>query len=85
MTEPTGEAVTAEGAARRGRPRPDVTIQRDQQVLNALDGPKTRAQLIEATGLSKNQVYLSLYRLRKDGHVVRDRQGALHVWSRVAA
>lgn len=86
MTEPTGEATATETTtARRGRPRPEDTIARDQQVLEALAEPKSREDLVAATGLTANQVYLSLWRLRKEGKAQRDRQGAKHVWSKVTA
>lgn len=80
MTEPTGEAT----APRRGRPRPETTIQRDQQVLAALaQGGKTREDLATETGLTKSEVYLSLHRLRKAGNVERTRDGGKHVWAQV--
>lgn len=80
-TEQQVEETTAT-PSRRGRPRPESTIERDAQVLSALeDGPKTRAQLVEATGQSQTYVYLSLYRLRKDGKVTKARDGANHVWT----
>lgn len=82
MTEPTAEAT----APRRGRPRPQSTIDRDQQVLQALaDGGKTREDLVTATGLGKNQVYLSLYRLRVAGQVERTRDGGKHLWKSTVA
>lgn len=86
MTEPTPQAEATETtAARRGRPRPQTTIDRDKQVLDALAGEtKTREQLVEATGLTKNQVYLSLWRLRKDGLAERTRDGGKHVWAQTA-
>lgn len=81
MTEPTPEApAPAAAETRRGRPRPEATIERDKVVLAALAVPMTRGQLVDATGLTPNQVYLSLYRLRVNGDIVRDRSGAAHVW-----
>lgn len=87
MTEPTeAPAPAAEAPAnRRGRPRPDVTIQRDEQVFELLAEPLTRGQLVERTGLKPTQVYLALYRLRKADRVQKSRSGANHVWSRTAA
>lgn len=70
--------------ARRGRPRPEATIQRDQRVLAALDTPKTRVQLVEELELNGKQVYLSLYRLHVAGQITRAREGGNHVWSRTA-
>lgn len=88
MTEPTPavEAAQTPEAPRRGRPRPDSTIQRDEQVLTAVgaDG-KTREDLAAGTGLTKSEVYLSLHRLRKQGLVERTRDGGKHVWKQTAA
>lgn len=71
MTEPT-EAPAAGGT--RGRPRPDETIERDAKVLafiaNHADGV-TRKQIVEGTSIPGNEVYLSLYRLRRDGKAAR--------------
>lgn len=77
--------ATEEAANRRGRPRPDTTVQRDEQVFEQLSEPLTRAQLVERTGLDARAVYLSLHRLRTTDRIKRDRQGANHVWSRVDA
>lgn len=82
MTEPAPETAPA---PRRGRPRPDHTIAQDEKVFAAITGPMTRAQLATATELGPNQVYLSLYRLKRDGRIVRTRQGGEHVWAHVAA
>src|SRR5262245_30230223 len=63
---------TAEATeAKRGRPRPQTVIDRDEAVLTAItkDG-STNAELQEATGLPKNEVYLSVFRLRRDGKIV---------------
>jgi hypothetical protein len=87
MTEET--AATEAPASRRGRPRPQATIDRDARVLEhmrAVDGGLTKAQLADATGLTGNEVYLSLYRLKRDGHVERVRgEDQRHVWRVVAA
>lgn len=82
MTEPTAEA---NAAPRRGRPRPESTIQRDEQVFQALvAGGKTREDLATETGLTKSEVYLSLHRLRNAGKVERTRDSGKHVWAHVA-
>lgn len=83
--QPETAAETTATTARRGRPRPQSTIDRDQQVLGALtaDG-KTREDLVTTTGLTKTQVYLSLYRLRTQGLVERSRDGGKHVWKQTA-
>lgn len=83
VTEPTPEAAATE-QKRRGRPRPTSTIERDEKVLESINGSVTRKQLAEATGLAESQVYLSLFRLRSTGKVQHARQGGDHVWSRVA-
>jgi CRP-like cAMP-binding protein len=83
MTEPTPavESTQAPEAPRRGRPRPDTTIQRDEQVRTAIGAEgKTREDLATETGLTKSEVYLSLHRLRKQGLVERTRDGGKHVW-----
>lgn len=80
------DASTNGTTVRRGRPRPAATIERDKQVLQYIsaDG-KTREEIVAAlaaasTPLEPNQVYLSLYRLRKDGLVARVRDGSAHRW-----
>lgn len=84
MTEPTGAATPEATAPRRGRPRPESTIQRDEQVAQALvAGGKTREDLATETGLTKSEIYLSLHRLRKAGRVERARDGGKHVWTQV--
>lgn len=94
MTEPTepveGEAQ-ASASKGRGRPRPDNTVQRDQQVLDLLNAdpgtPKSREDLAAAlsaqtgTEVKPGHVYLSLYRLRKDGKVSARRENGKHVWT----
>lgn len=62
---------TGTDAKGRGRPRPEVTLERDAKVLDHLKnaGPQTRKQIVEATGILGNEVYLSLYRLKRDGEV----------------
>lgn len=94
MTEPEGSVAVAEPAPTdaasqstangRGRPRPEETVQRDEAVYAALEQPGTRADLVERTGLTQNQVYLSLWRLNRDKRVERTRDGANHMWSRTA-
>lgn len=84
MSEDATEATEATETTRRGRPRPQATLDRDAQVLGAIqstEGPVTRDKLVEATGMPANQVYLSLYRLRRDGAIVRGREGGAHTWS----
>ncbi len=68
MTEPEAPA------ANRGRPRPDATIERDKTVLAHLAnaGPQDRKAIAEALSMEGKQVYLSLYRLNRDGAIVRN-------------
>jgi predicted Rossmann fold nucleotide-binding protein DprA/Smf involved in DNA uptake len=67
---------------RRGRPRSPDAVGRDEQVLTALvAGPRTKAQLVEELGLPPQRVYLSLWRLRREGRVVRESGGVeRHSW-----
>lgn len=97
MTDPnveTAPAVVTEAAPtedttkRKGRPRPDSTIERDTKVLElvAASGTNgiTRTQLAEELKVEGNTVYLSLFRLRQANKVVRGRNGTDHVWTAVA-
>lgn len=70
-------------AARRGRPRPDAVIQRDNTVFDAIIGPMTRKQVAERVGIPESHAYLSLLRLRNDGRVRLERTGTGYAWSRV--
>lgn len=59
---------------RRGRPRPQGTIARDERVHQALveaGGPVTREDLASRLDMQSSFVYLSLYRLREQGKVER--------------
>ncbi len=80
--EHTMTEVAEATASVRGRPRPTVTIERDEAVFAALDEPRTKEQLAELTGLEPKQAYLSLWRLQRDGRVVRTRADGAHVWTR---
>jgi len=84
VAEPTA-ADAGEGGAesRRGRPRSADTIARDDKIWAALTSPMTREQIVANTGVAANEVYLSLYRLKRDGRIQRERAGAQHVWSQV--
>lgn len=68
MTEPEAPAE------KRGRPRPEATIERDKKVLEHLNavGPQTRKQIAEGLQLEGKEVYLSLYRLNRDGLILRN-------------
>jgi hypothetical protein len=67
MSEDTIPDSTNGEKTGRGRPRPDATIERDKIVYEQIrnGGPQTRKQIVEATGLKGNEVYLSLYRLNR--------------------
>jgi predicted HTH transcriptional regulator len=68
------DAAEAKPSNGRGRPRPEATIERDKQVFAYLseNGAKTRKELVEGTGIAGNEVYLSLYRLKRDGAIVKN-------------
>jgi site-specific DNA-cytosine methylase len=69
----------------RGRPRPGETVERDRRVFETLAGAgKTREALATELDMEPKLVYLSLYRLRRDGRVERVRQDGAHFWQRVA-
>jgi hypothetical protein len=80
-----------EAPTRRGRPRPQTTIERDTKVLDlvsaageaGLSRPAIAEQLGE--GSKPSEAYLSLYRLRKDGKVERKTVDSKQVWVAVAA
>jgi predicted Rossmann fold nucleotide-binding protein DprA/Smf involved in DNA uptake len=81
---PTGVGDAA-APAKRGRPRPDDVIARDEQVLAAIPAEGlTRDKLAEVTGLPENRVYQSLWRLRRDGRVRRGNDRGARVWVRAA-
>lgn len=67
---------------RRGRPRSQETIQRDDVIATALnEGPLTKDKLVEKLGLKPEHVYLSLWRLRKAGKVVKvSDDSSRHLW-----
>lgn len=74
-----------EEKARRGRPRPEDTIERDDRILELLSkrGPHTRNEIAERLGISFSLTYLALDRLRRAGRVKRCLQtdGGTSVWS----
>jgi len=87
MTETEAPATTA--TASRGRPRPQTTIDRDNAVLTALQeagaAGVTREVLAQKfPDMKPSHVYLSLFRLRRDGVAQRAQAGGSHVWSAVA-
>lgn len=66
----------------RGRPKSADVKERDERVYDALvvEPSQTRAQLEEKLGLTGNDAYMSLFRLRTAGRVERIRQGGNHSW-----
>lgn len=78
----TAETKQPAETVRRGRPRPDEVVQRDEKVFEALTAPMTRKQVAESTGITESHAYLSLLRLRNSGRITHERTGAGHVWAR---
>lgn len=69
-------------AARRGRPRPAETIERDQRIYELLAaGSMSRGQLAQETGLTTDLVALALGRLRRAGLVRQCLHDGVIVWS----
>lgn len=64
------DTATEETRSGRGRPRAEHTINRDEQVIEALrkseGGTLTRNEIAEQLGVSPGIAYLSLYRLKND-------------------
>jgi site-specific DNA-cytosine methylase/predicted transcriptional regulator len=80
-TSEAGAPVEAPASNRRGRPRPEETIERDEVVLKVLERePSTKVKIAEETGRRESEVYLSLHRLQKAGLIQRARTGGLHLW-----
>lgn len=76
--QPTTEQPdTEKTGGRRGRPRSQEAMERDQQVFSALDDGQvlTRNELAEKLGFTGGLTYLSLYRLVREGKVVRVADG----------
>lgn len=86
---PADGAAQAEATATgrgRGRSRPADVVERDEKVLSAVTAEGiTREAIAEATGLDSVRVYQSLWRLRRDGLVVRGRNGRTHHWMLASA
>lgn len=65
----------------RGRPRSPDTIARDEHIYGLLaDGPRSRNQLAEQTGLEKSIVYLALDRLRQADRIRQCVRAGTIVW-----
>lgn len=83
-TASVDENTSTTESNRRGRPRPDAVIERDNGVFDivaASDEPMTRKQIAEITGIKESHVYLSLLRLRNDGRLQFKRANGGHFWS----
>lgn len=67
----------SESGGRRGRPRSQTAMDRDQRVFDALGNgqQKTRNEIAEEVGFTGGLTYLSLYRLKHLGQVVRVSDG----------
>lgn len=80
----TSDTDKTADSGRRGRPRPDEVVSRDELVFDAVGSDKlTRKQVAELTGIKESHVYLSLLRLRNAGRLRLQRAAGGHMWSRV--
>lgn len=84
----TETAVETASSPRRGRPRPQSTIDRDETTLMKLreagDGGLTRETLAEQLpDVASSLTYLSLFRLRRDGKITRTQVEGKHVWAAI--
>jgi len=94
MTEPEQAEQIAEPTAsnRHGRPRPTEVVDRDQRVLTHMLAQRdeagaivgqTREQVATALGLEGKQVYLSFYRLKRDGMITKNVGAGSQLWRAV--
>lgn len=69
-------------SAKRGRPRPQSTIDLDTRVFSLLNGngPMSREDLSVSCVVNMHIMYRSLCRLRAAGQVVTHRIGKRHLW-----
>lgn len=89
----------ASATARRGRPRPDEVVKRDEIVFGALsDDHQTRDEIAdhptlvalypgadeESVKTRRTRTYQSLVRLVRAGRINRVREGTTHRWLRVS-
>lgn len=74
--------MTAPQAVRRGRPRSDATMARDEHIHQLLtDRSRSRGELAAATGLRPGLVHLALRRLLAAGRVRQCASCGTIVWS----
>ena len=61
--------------------------ERDDRVYNyVVNSPgKSKAQVAEDLGTVENEVYMSLFRLRKAGKIEKRRENGIHAWYPVEA
>lgn len=76
--EPVDQESTDAAQGRRGRPRSQEAMGRDEAVFETLNGGAqlTRNEIAEKVGFTGGLTYLSLYRLKRDGRVVRVADGS---------
>lgn len=67
---------------KRGRPRPQSTIDLDANVFSLLirEGPMSREDLSVSCVVNTHVLYRSLCRLRTAGRVITHRTGKRHLW-----
>lgn len=69
--------------AKRGRPRPEATLQRDEQVYNFISASEmapTRDAVATGLDIPAKLVYMSLYRLSHEGKIERIHADGAHRW-----
>jgi hypothetical protein len=92
MSEEIMEATPAVEPKRRGRPRPQETLERDAAVASLLAASgQTINAIMEAFNAShpeapvkRSLIYLAVCRLRKLGQVVKARLNGQYIWNLVA-
>lgn len=76
----TAETTTKSGS---GRPRPQTTLDRDAKVLAYLSQQtegQSKDDIAKGTELPANEVYLSLWRLKRDGAIHKTSSGGAARW-----
>jgi len=78
------ETADTTDTGRRGRPRPNEVITRDNMVFDAIVAagvPLTRKQIAQLVDTKESHTYLSLLRLRQNGKLQLTRTSGGHFWS----
>lgn len=86
--DPQTTGAEGEATSRRGRPRSQDAMNRDEAVFNTLnDGAQlTRNEIAEQVGFTGGLTYLSLYRLQREGRVTRVSDGTTRrAWRQTTA